>query len=202
MQAALKAVEEGESISKAARDHGVQKTTLFDRISGRVALSGVAPPTAVSVDTHTLDTSPSPTLAQSTPSLTIAKYLTTPQVATPSGRKGEPPHARLLTSATVMQTLNEKERNKQEEIEMKEWKRKEREEMKKKRKDEQRKKSQGAGEKGTTKSEAESRKGNTKGGTNTESEGQGISNYQCWCKGKSPHMDYPEGKVCPDRHKL
>ena len=37
MQAALKAVEEGESISKAARDHGIPKTTLFDRTSGRVA---------------------------------------------------------------------------------------------------------------------------------------------------------------------
>ena len=37
MQAALKAVKEGESISKAARDHGIPKTTLFDRTSGRVA---------------------------------------------------------------------------------------------------------------------------------------------------------------------
>ena len=37
MQAALKAVEEGESISKAARDHGIPKTTLFDHTSGRVA---------------------------------------------------------------------------------------------------------------------------------------------------------------------
>ena len=104
--------------------------------------SGVAPLTAVSVDTHTLGTSPPPTLAPSTPSSTIAKYLTTPQVATPSGRKGEPPRARLLTSAAAIEMLNEKERKKQEEIEMKERERKEREEMKKKREDEQRKKSQ------------------------------------------------------------
>ena len=36
MEATIKAVEEGESISRAARDHGVPKTTLHDRISGRV----------------------------------------------------------------------------------------------------------------------------------------------------------------------
>ena len=29
-------MEEGESISRAARDHGMPKTTLHDRVSGRV----------------------------------------------------------------------------------------------------------------------------------------------------------------------
>ena len=36
MKAALEAVKEGQSISQAARDHGVPKTTLYDRVSGRV----------------------------------------------------------------------------------------------------------------------------------------------------------------------
>ena len=33
---AVKAVQEGQSISEGARDHGVPKTTLYDRVSGRV----------------------------------------------------------------------------------------------------------------------------------------------------------------------
>ena len=37
MRAAVKAVEEGDSVSEAARAHGVPKTTLYDRTSGRVA---------------------------------------------------------------------------------------------------------------------------------------------------------------------
>ena len=37
MRAAVKAVEEGDSVSQAARAHGVPKTTLYDRTSGRVA---------------------------------------------------------------------------------------------------------------------------------------------------------------------
>jgi transposase-like protein len=36
MTAAIKAVQEGQSISQAARDHGVPKTMLYDRVSGRV----------------------------------------------------------------------------------------------------------------------------------------------------------------------
>ena len=36
MKATLEAVKEGQSISQAARDHGVPKTTLYDRVSGRV----------------------------------------------------------------------------------------------------------------------------------------------------------------------
>ena len=36
MLAALKAVEEGQSVNQVARDHGIPKTTLKDRVSGRV----------------------------------------------------------------------------------------------------------------------------------------------------------------------
>ena len=36
MTTAIKAVQEGRSISQAARDHGIPKTTLYDRVSGRV----------------------------------------------------------------------------------------------------------------------------------------------------------------------
>ena len=42
MKAALKAVENGQSVSGAARDYGIPKTTLFDRVSGRV-IHGVKP---------------------------------------------------------------------------------------------------------------------------------------------------------------
>ena len=36
MLAALKAVEEGQPVNQVARDHGIPKTTLKDRVSGRV----------------------------------------------------------------------------------------------------------------------------------------------------------------------
>ena len=36
MEAAMKAVESGSGINKAAREHGVSKTTLKDRINGKV----------------------------------------------------------------------------------------------------------------------------------------------------------------------
>ena len=36
MEAAMKAVESGSGINKAARDHGVPSTTLKDRINGKV----------------------------------------------------------------------------------------------------------------------------------------------------------------------
>ena len=42
MKAALKAVENGQSVSGAARDYGIPKTTLFDCVSGRV-IHGVKP---------------------------------------------------------------------------------------------------------------------------------------------------------------
>ena len=55
-----------------------------------------------------------------TTKMTPSKFLIPPQVSTPSGRKGEPPRARLLTSAAAFEMLKEKERKKQEEAEMKE----------------------------------------------------------------------------------
>ena len=36
MKAALKAVEDGQLVSAAARDYGIPKTNLFDRVSARV----------------------------------------------------------------------------------------------------------------------------------------------------------------------
>ena len=39
MTAALEAVKKGQSISQAACDHGVPKTTMYDRVSGRIAHS-------------------------------------------------------------------------------------------------------------------------------------------------------------------
>ena len=42
MLAALKAVEEGISVSRVARDYGVPRNTLYDRVSGRV-VHGVKP---------------------------------------------------------------------------------------------------------------------------------------------------------------
>ena len=49
MKAALEAVKEGQSISQAARDHGVPKTTLYDRVSGRVVHSSNQDPNPTSV---------------------------------------------------------------------------------------------------------------------------------------------------------
>ena len=62
-------------------------------------------------------------------------------VETAAGRRGEPPRARVLTSATAFEMLKEKERKKQKEADMKE-KRKEGEEMKKRKEEEQRKKTE------------------------------------------------------------
>ena len=42
MKAALKAVEDGESINRAARDYGIPRSTLYDRVSGKV-VHGVKP---------------------------------------------------------------------------------------------------------------------------------------------------------------
>ena len=42
LKATLKAVENGQSVSGAARDYGIPKTTLFDHVSGRV-IHGVKP---------------------------------------------------------------------------------------------------------------------------------------------------------------
>ena len=49
---------------------------------------------------------------QMTPSSSsaISKFLIPTEVSTPSGQKGEPPHTHLLTFATAVKILNEKER--------------------------------------------------------------------------------------------
>ena len=238
MKAALEAVKEGQSISQAARDHGVPKTTLYDRVSGRVVHgskpgpqpylsrflerqkdlslrqgdttahvrmdamnretvehyfsllhdvlsthdlldkpaqiynvdeSGVplnpSPPKVVSpiryasssesvlrhfssvtpLQEIAVDSSPRKTESgtSKTPSTSsLSKFLIPPQASTPTGRKGEPPRARLLTSSADFEILKEKERRKQEEAEMKEKKKKEREEAKKGKEEEQRKKAE------------------------------------------------------------
>lgn len=42
MKAAMDAMEKGQTLSQAAREYGVPKTTLSDRVSGRV-IHGVKP---------------------------------------------------------------------------------------------------------------------------------------------------------------
>lgn len=42
MKAALKAVEDGKSINRAARDYGIPKSTLYDHVSGKV-VHGIKP---------------------------------------------------------------------------------------------------------------------------------------------------------------
>ena len=78
--------------------------------------------------------------SQSTPSTSLSRYLSPPQ-STPSLKGKEPPRAHLLTSASAVESMLEKERKKQEETELKKRRRKEREEAKKK-KEEQRRKSE------------------------------------------------------------
>ena len=60
MTAALKAIEEGLPISQTACDHGVPKTTLYDRVSGKV--------------THGTNPGPQPYLNH-TEEKELAKYL-------------------------------------------------------------------------------------------------------------------------------
>ena len=79
MKTAIKAVEEGQSISQAACDHGIPNTTLYDRVYGRVK--------------HGTNPGPQP---DSTTDLIVR---------TVSGRKGAPPRARLLTSATAFEVF-------------------------------------------------------------------------------------------------
>ena len=142
MTAALKAVEEGQSISQAARDHGIPKwtspaeTIASPGVSLTQHFSEVTPLTGIPIDMSTPGTRASvhnnTQISNFEPSSSCHSFC----------KRGEPPRARLLTSATALEMLNEKERKKQEEAETKEKKRKEREEMKKRREEEQRKKSE------------------------------------------------------------
>ena len=78
-----------------------------------------------------VDSSPRNTESGTPSTSSISKFLIPPQASTPTGRKGEPPRARLLTSSAAFEILKEKERRKQEEAETKEKKKKDREEAKK-----------------------------------------------------------------------
>ena len=141
MTAAIKAVQEGQSISQAARDHGVPKTTLYDRVSGRVTY-GTSPGPQLYLNSQE-EKEPGTYLklcAKVGCGKTRRDVLTI--VETAAGRRGEPPRARVLTSATAFEMLKEKEGKKQKEAEMKEKKRKEREEMKKRKEEDQRKKAE------------------------------------------------------------
>ena len=93
----------------------------------------------IAVDSSPRNTESGTSKTPSTSSL--SKFLIPPQVLTPTGRKIEPPRARLLTSSAAFEILKEKERRKQEEAEEKE-KKKEREEAKKRKEEEQRKKAE------------------------------------------------------------
>ena len=101
----------------------------------------VTPLQEIAVDSSPRNTESGTNKTPSTSSL--SKFLIPPQASTPTGRKGEPPQARLFTSSAAFEILKEKERRKQEEAEMKE-KKKEREEAKK-RKEEGRRTSKKAG---------------------------------------------------------
>ena len=104
MTAANKAVQEGQSISQAARDHRVPKTTLYDWVSGRV--------------THGTNPGPQPYL-NSQEEKELGTYLkhcakvgcgkmrrdVLTIIETAAGRRGEPLRARLLTSATAFEML-------------------------------------------------------------------------------------------------
>ena len=92
--------------------------------------SSVTPLQEIVVDSSPRNTESGTSKTPSTSSL--SKFLIPPQASTPTGRKGEPPRARLLTSSAAFEILKEKERRKQEEAEMKE--KKEREEAKKRKK--------------------------------------------------------------------
>ena len=142
MEAALWAVGQGQSVTRAARNHGVPKTTLFDRVSGRV--------------THGVKPGPRPylspneekelgaflkdcskigygktrrdvlSIAQSVANdvSMVSKFLSLP-ASTPARPNAAKPKGRLLTSAEVLGALEEKEKKKQQKIEEKERKKKE-----------------------------------------------------------------------------
>ena len=96
----------------------------------------------------------------------FSKFLIPPQVSTPTGQKGQPPRARLLTSSAALEILKEKEKKKQEEAEMKEKRKKEREEAKKRKEEEQKRKAEERAkkqeQKAKEKAEKEAKKGKTK----------------------------------------
>ena len=98
-----------------------------------------------SQSTGTQSVSPTPTLLSSTPrsQIVVSKFLTSPPVTTPSRITPKSlPCARLLTSASSLVMLEEKEKKKQEQIEERERKKREREEKKKQRQEETKRKAE------------------------------------------------------------
>ena len=76
----------------------------------------VTPLTEVSVDTSHMNTH-TPVLHSTQATLSsssLSKYLVLSHVPTPSGRRGEPPRARLLTSAAALELQQKKARSRAE----------------------------------------------------------------------------------------
>ena len=122
MEEAMKAVQKGDiGINQAAREYGVPLNS-----------SRVTPPGATSNPvTSTGSKSNQIGDRSSETSTVVSKYLVTPS-DTPSTKRSLP-RARLLTSASVLAALEEKERNKRQAIEEKEKRKIEREQKKKQR---------------------------------------------------------------------
>ena len=109
MLAALKAVEEGQPVNIAVCDHGIPKTTLKERLSGRVT-HGTNPGPKLYLNTVEEDKlgkvkSCAPGSGKSISP--IYKYLVLPTSSTPTGPKTLS-HARLLTSAECLSQLEER----------------------------------------------------------------------------------------------
>ena len=122
MKKAIEAVETGESgVNIAALDFGVPKSTLKDRISGRVS--------------HGRKPGPKPYLTPGEEK-ELAEFVKSCAIQKPI------PRARLLTSAASLAAIEEKEKQKQkqEQLEEKQRKRREREEKKKQKEQEVRRK--------------------------------------------------------------
>ena len=125
MEEAMKAVQKGDiGINQAAREYGVPRTTLN---SSRVTPPGATsnPVTSTSSKSNQIGDHSSET------SMVVSKYLVRPS-DTPSTKRSLP-RARLLTIASVLAALEEKERNKRQVIEQKEKRKIEREQKKKQR---------------------------------------------------------------------
>ena len=124
-------------------DMGLNVAGVSSDISLTQAFSDVSPLSAVASNIRSPLSSPNSLVPvfrspnDTPPNSTIAKYLVAPSLSTPISRKTQLPRARLLTSTAALEILNEKERKKQQEADLKEQKRKEREEMKQKKLEEQ-----------------------------------------------------------------
>ena len=126
-------------------DMGLNVAGVSSDISLTQVFSNVSPLSAVASNIRSPLSSPNSLVPvfrspnDTPPNSTIAKYLVgvAPSLSTPISRKTQLPRARLLTSTAALEILNEKERKKQQEADLKEQKRKEREEMKQKKLEEQ-----------------------------------------------------------------